>query len=137
MLRELHDLNLNQILFASLDDSGSASGLDFPLVSRVEIRRSAVFRWAGTTGRFSPSDTLQRKQSGLERGLSPGRPGCGTCSHCSSAGRALVQAMSAPSTASGWGAELSPLFRYVQVGCRVGCFISKSGCACMEISFFF
>lgn len=35
VLCKLRDLNLNQILFASLDNSGSASGLDFPLVSRA------------------------------------------------------------------------------------------------------
>lgn len=37
-LHKLCDLNLNKIVFTSLDDSGSASGLDFPLVSRAKIR---------------------------------------------------------------------------------------------------
>ena len=62
VLPELRNLNLHQILFASLEDSGSASGLDFPLISRDEVRRCAVFRWVGTTGIFSPSDMCQRKQ---------------------------------------------------------------------------
>lgn len=57
MQHELCDLNLNKILFASLNNSGSASRLNFPLVSGAEIRRCAVFRWAGTASGFSSSDT--------------------------------------------------------------------------------
>lgn len=108
-LRELHDLNLDQILFASPNGSGSASGLDFPLVPRAESRRCGVFRWVGTAGRLSPSDTRQRRHGVLERGLSLGRAGFGTGSHRSSAGRVLGQAASAPATASGWGEMLGLL----------------------------